>query len=54
MYHVAKLIGKTTPNTRALESARYLDEHYIQQGRLGVTSGQGYSYPNPASPAGFI
>jgi 3-hydroxyacyl-CoA dehydrogenase len=49
VYHVAKLIGETTPNTQALESARYLDEHFIEKGRLGVASGQGfYSYPNPA------
>src|SRR5262245_53318932 len=48
VYHVARLIGETTPNTQALESARYLDEHYIQKGLLGVASGQGfYRYPNP-------
>jgi 3-hydroxybutyryl-CoA dehydrogenase len=46
VHHVAKRIGETTPNTQALESARYLDEHFIQKGRLGVSSGQGfYSYP---------
>ncbi len=39
VHHVATLIG-------AVESARYLDEHFIQDGRLGVASGQGfYSYP---------
>jgi 3-hydroxyacyl-CoA dehydrogenase len=49
VYHVAKLIGETTENTQALESARYLDEHFMQKGHLGVTSGQGfYRYPNPA------
>ena len=55
-YHVAKLIGETTPNAQALEYARYLDEHFIQKGRLGVASGQGfYSYPNPAfAQPGFI
>jgi 3-hydroxybutyryl-CoA dehydrogenase len=48
VYHVAKLIGETTPNTQALESARYLDEQFIQKSRLGVASGQGfYTYPNP-------
>jgi 3-hydroxyacyl-CoA dehydrogenase len=42
--------------TQALESARYLDEHFIQQGLLGVASGQGfYSYPDPAfEEPGFI
>ena len=56
VYHVAKLLGETTPNTQALESARYLDEHFIQDGRLGVASGQGfYRYPNPAfAQPGFI
>ena len=49
VYHVAKLIGETTPNTRALESAEYLDKHFIQKELLGVTSGEGfYRYPNPA------
>lgn len=56
VYHVAKLIGETTPNTQALESARYLDENFIQQGRLGVSSGEGfYDYPNPSYEwPGFI
>ena len=56
VYHVAKLIGETTPNTQALESARYLDEHFIQNGHLGIASGQGfYRYPNPAfEQPGFI
>jgi 3-hydroxybutyryl-CoA dehydrogenase len=56
VYHVARLIGETTPNTQALESARYLEEHFIRKGRLGVASGQGfYSYPNPAfARPGFI
>ena len=49
VHHVAKLIGETTPDHSALESARYLDEEFIQHGHLGVASGQGfYSYPNPA------
>lgn len=56
VYHVAKLIGETTPNTQALESARYIDEHFIQKGRLGVASGHGfYSYPNPVyAQPGFL
>ena len=56
VYHVAKLIGETTPNTQALDSARYLDEHFIQKGHLGVASGQGfYRYPDPAfAQDGFI
>jgi len=49
VYHVAKLVGETTPGARAPDYARFLDEHFIQKGRLGVASGQGfYSYPNPS------
>ena len=56
VHHVAELLGETTPNTQALVSARYLDEHFIQTGHLGVASGQGfYRYPNPAfEQPGFI
>jgi 3-hydroxybutyryl-CoA dehydrogenase len=56
VYHVAKLIGETTANTQALEYARYVDEHFIRTGRLGVASGRGfYDYPIPAfSRPGFV
>ena len=56
VYHVATLIGETTSNTEALESARYIDEQFIQHGHLGVASGQGfYHYPNPTfAQPGFI
>jgi 3-hydroxybutyryl-CoA dehydrogenase len=56
VFHVATLIGETTPNVGALESARYLDEQFIQKGRLGVATGQGfYSYPGPAfAQPGFV
>ena len=56
VYHVATLVSETTSNTQALESARYIDKHFIQHGHLGVASGQGfYNYPNPAfAEPGFI
>jgi 3-hydroxyacyl-CoA dehydrogenase len=56
VYHVAKLIGDATPDHPALESARYIDEKFIQRGHLGVASGEGfYSYPNPAyAQPGFV
>ena len=56
VHHVAKLIGDTTPNTQALESARYLDEEFIEKGHLGVATGQGfYSYPDPVyTQPGFV
>jgi 3-hydroxybutyryl-CoA dehydrogenase len=54
VYHVANLVGETDPH--ALDSARYLNEHFIEKGRLGVASGEGfYSYPDPAyEQPGFI
>jgi 3-hydroxybutyryl-CoA dehydrogenase len=56
VHHVAQLVGETTANAGALESARYLEEQFIQDGALGVASGRGfYSYPNPAyEQPGFI
>ena len=56
VYHVNRLIGETTSDTQALESAGYLDEQFIQHGRLGVATGQGfYTYPNPAfAQPGFV
>lgn len=48
VHHVARLIGETTPDGRAIELARYLDEQHLQLGHLGVTSGEGfYHYPGP-------
>ena len=48
VHHVAQLIGETTPNTKALDYARYVEEHFVRPGHLGVASGRGfYSYPNP-------
>jgi 3-hydroxyacyl-CoA dehydrogenase len=56
VHHVAKLIGDTTPDTQALESARYLDEEFIEKGHLGAATGQGfYSYPDPVyTQPGFV
>ena len=47
---------RATGNAQVLDDARYLDEQFIQQGHLGVASGEGfYSYPNPAfAQPGFI
>ncbi|HEU0245968.1 MAG TPA: 3-hydroxyacyl-CoA dehydrogenase [Gaiellaceae bacterium] len=56
VHHVAELLGESDPSSQALDYARYLDEHFIQKGLLGVASGQGfYRYPNPAfEQPGFI
>jgi 3-hydroxyacyl-CoA dehydrogenase len=49
VHHVAKLIGETNDDDSALQSARYLDQQFIQRGHLGIGTGQGfYTYPNPA------
>jgi 3-hydroxyacyl-CoA dehydrogenase len=56
VHHVAELLGESDPSSQALDYARYLDEHFIQKGLLGVASGQGfYRYPDPAFvQPGFI
>ena len=56
VHHVAQLLGESDPSSQALDYARYLDEHFIQKGHLGVASGQGfYRYPDPAFvQPGFI
>ncbi len=42
--------GETTANAQLLEYAQYVDEHFIQKGRLGVATGQGcYTYPRLSS-----
>ena len=56
VHHVATLVGEATGNAQVLDDARYLDERFIQQGHLGVATGEGfYSYPDPAfAEPGFI
>ena len=56
VHHVATLVGEATGNAQVLDDARYLDDRFIQQGHLGVATGEGfYSYPNPAfAEPGFI
>jgi 3-hydroxybutyryl-CoA dehydrogenase len=42
VHHVATLV-------HADDAARHLDEHYLQRGHLGVSTGEGfYRYPDPA------
>jgi 3-hydroxybutyryl-CoA dehydrogenase len=54
VHHVAKLLAEHDPG--AVAYAHYLDERFIQKGRLGVASGEGfYRYPDPAfAQPGFI
>lgn len=49
VHHVATLVGEATEDPGAIDSAKYLDERFLQKGHLGVATRQGfYSYPNPA------
>ena len=41
VHHVAKLLGETHP--QALEYSRYIDEHFIQKGRLGVPAARAFT-----------
>jgi 3-hydroxybutyryl-CoA dehydrogenase len=56
VHHVAELLGQSAPDHPAVESARYIDEHFLQHGHVGVASGRGfYRYPTPAfAEPGFI
>jgi 3-hydroxybutyryl-CoA dehydrogenase len=56
VHHVAKRIDESTPGAHALGYARYIEEHFLQQGHVGLSSGQGfYRYPNPAfAQPGFL
>jgi 3-hydroxybutyryl-CoA dehydrogenase len=49
MYDIDLLWGKKLNDDVALERADYIKKHYIDEGKMGIKSGQGfYSYPNPS------
>jgi 3-hydroxyacyl-CoA dehydrogenase len=56
VHHVAQLMGESGATPQAAAYARYIDAHFIQNGRLGVASGQGfYVYPDPEfTRPGFV
>jgi 3-hydroxyacyl-CoA dehydrogenase len=56
VHHVAQLLDEAASKDRADAYAPYIEEQFLQQGHLGVTSGQGfYCYPDPAfTQPGFI
>lgn len=42
-------ITKANPDKKAQKAAKLIKENFIDQGKLGVTTGEGfYTYPNPA------
>jgi len=49
MYHVDILWGEKLNDQAMLNRAKYYKENYIDKGKLGASSGEGfYKYPNPA------
>lgn len=49
VYNIHKNGAERTKNPMELKKMNYLKEHFIDKGKLGKVSGQGfYSYPNPA------
>ena len=48
-YNINKMSADRTQNPLALKTVAYLKEHFIDQNKLGVSTGEGfYTYPNPA------
>ena len=46
---IASYWGRKTGDAQSLKNARYLKERYIDRGKLGMATGEGfYTYPNPA------
>jgi 3-hydroxybutyryl-CoA dehydrogenase len=56
VHHVAQLLDEAASKDHAGAYARYIEEQFLRQGHLGVTTGQGfYRYPDPAfTQPGFI
>jgi 3-hydroxybutyryl-CoA dehydrogenase len=48
MYHIESLWAEKSQDQEGLKRAKFLKEHYIDKGKLGKKSGEGfYTYPNP-------
>jgi len=48
MYNIDRLWGEKLGDEAMLARAEYIKEHYIDKGKLGVSTGEGfYKYPNP-------
>jgi len=49
MYNISKLWGEKTGNQTLIDRAKYIQENFIDKGKMGVSTGEGfYKYPNPS------
>jgi 3-hydroxybutyryl-CoA dehydrogenase len=55
-YNITSYWGNENKDEQLLQGARYIKENFLDKGKLGVQSGEGfYTYPNPAFAApGFL
>ena len=52
VYDIFSLWGEVNKDEQMLANAKYLKEHFLDKGLLGLQTGQGYfSYPNPSFEA---
>lgn len=48
-YNINKMAADQTQDANKIKTVAYLKEHFIDKGKLGVATGQGfYTYPDPA------
>ncbi|MDB1144720.1 MAG: 3-hydroxyacyl-CoA dehydrogenase [Alcaligenaceae bacterium] len=48
LYNVNKMLAEETGNPNRAKAAEYLKENFIDKGKLGTSTGEGfYTYPNP-------
>jgi len=49
MYNIGMLWGTKLGDQKKLDTANFIKENYIDKGKMGVSSGEGfYQYPNPS------
>ena len=52
IYNISSYWGSVNQDEQMLKNAAYIKEHYLDKGKLGVQTGEGfYSYPDPAFAA---
>ena len=55
-YNVASYWGNENQDEQLLQNARFVKEHFLDKGKLGAQTGEGfYTYPNPSfAEPGFL